>query len=253
MRWGIVFSIPAAFESDLWSLPPLSNMRRLTRSDGGPSLEACYLFDYPPQSWREWQRVATIKVQIEHRLKLCKIQEYHGSDEVQGPTYTISELGKEFPAFVKFPAPLFPKAAGEQYSHLIRHAKRLHYEGLLNIERLIAVSWWFNDVLAEIDTTSRKGHQGPRQVMVVAKRAWEYAQEHKHEWRVKLPDSERKKKLSDAAHKAAAVKRDNPKRKEAAAMRKEGKTYAEIAEYLGVSLSTAKRWLKVNNKIKKCH
>lgn len=242
MQWGIEFSIPAAYESELWSLPTPSTTRQLSRRDGNASLAVAYRFEYAPQSWKEWQRVASIKVQIANRLKRCEFEEYVQGDEIPTAVYSISELGKSFPAFVKFPQPQFPTAKGEAYRMLCRHAKRLCYEELLHVEQLIATSFRFNEI--------EGNGEGIGQTVRRAISAYKFAQEHRQEWPVKLTDSERKNALSNAGKKGAAIaagkKRNNPKRTEAETLRDQGKTYAEISEDLGVSHSTVKRWFRAS-------
>ena len=106
MRWGISFNVAATHESDLWGLPPPSQMETVQRWDGTQLINVLYHFQYTPQHRKEWQRVAGIKVQIANRIKGVEFQPYEPL-EVDGKIYTISELGKYFKAFVEFPAPFF--------------------------------------------------------------------------------------------------------------------------------------------------
>ena len=233
MQWGIAFSIPAAFESDLWGLPPPSNKRRLSRIDGKEILLIFYHFQYAPQSWKEWQWVASIKVQIERRLGSVIFEEYEGL-QVADHIYTISELGKYFKAFVAFPPPQFPLGKREAYKMLCRHAKRLHYEGLFHLEQLIATSIRFNSIDSE----------GIRQTLKRAVAAYQFALDHQDEWEVKLSDEERYEVLSESAHKAAEVKRQKsgPKMLKAKEFKNQGLSRKEIAQELGVSTRTVTRW-----------
>ncbi len=248
MKWGVTLNVPAA--SLLQRLPEPSSIKQLTRSDGGMTIQATYHFEFAPQSWREWQRVAGIKAQIKHLINQCDFSEYSG-DEVSGKLYTISELGKHFKQYIAFPKPQFPLSAGEQYSRLCRHAKRLHYEGLLYFEQLVATSWRFNEAMAEIDNKSRRGKQGFRQVMVVAKRAWEFAQTRKHEWPVKLSADELKASRDDSRRKGAAKTNGNKRGLAtingyiAKAIIDDGQSIKDAVEILGISQPTAYRNLSL--------
>ena len=107
MKWGIAFSVAATYASDLWGLPPPSQMEMVQRWDNTQMINVLYHFEYSPQSRKEWQRVAGIKVQIAMRIKGIEFQEYEPLS-FDGKVYTISELGSHFKDFVKFPAPFSP-------------------------------------------------------------------------------------------------------------------------------------------------
>jgi len=242
MRWGIAFNVAASHESDLWGLPPPSQRETVQRGDGTQMINVLYHFEYSPQSKNEWQRVAGIKVQIANRINDVKFQLYEPS-EVDGKLYTISELGRHFKAFVKFPAPFFD---GTPQAILARHAKRLYYEGLLHVEQLIFVSMWIADIAPKNETGRRPKKEGMRQIMRRAMSAYQFALDHKEDWRVKLSADQRHEVLSQSALKSAQVKRDNSKdkREYVKSLRVEGKTLSTISSLLGVSLSTIRRWLK---------
>ena len=242
MKWGISFKIPAIHETDLWGLPPPSRKETVHKWDGTKVINVLYHFQYSPQSRKEWQRVAGIKVQIANKIKGVVFHECEAS-EVEGKVYTISELGKHFKAFVKFPA---PKLEGTPQAILTRHAKRLHYEGLLHVEQLIFVSMWIADIAPKNETGRRPKKEGMRQVMRRAMSAYQFALDHKDDWRVKLSADKRHEVLSQAALKSAQVKRDNSKdkREHAKSLRADGETLSTISSLLGVSLSTIKRWIK---------
>ncbi len=237
MNWGISFSIPAVYESDLANLPPPSEMVRLQSAENGTykTINVFYHFLHNPQSWREWQRVAAIKRQIKDRVKVAEFTEYERNG-MEGIPYTVSELGEHFPAFVKFPKPLFPSVRREAYKMLCRHARRLHYEGLLFEEQLIATSIRFNGVDKE----------GFGQTIKRAKAAYRFAIEHREAWAVKLDENERRRVLSQAAKKAAAAKRANSQaaKDQAKKFEEKGLTRQQIADEIGVSKSTVKRWLR---------
>jgi len=235
MQWGISFSISASRESDLWGLPPPSQIERGQKWNGTKMIYVLYHFLYSPQSWQEWQRVAGIKKQITNRVKGVEFVNYSPLS-VDCKQYTISELGKYFKEFVKFPKPLFPSEKKESYKMLCRHAKRLHYEGLLFEEQLIAASIRFNAT----DSV------GMRQTVKRALSAYKFALDNRDEWKAKLDPESRHKVLSESALKSAQVKRDKsaPMREKAKTLRDEKMTFQQIANSIGVSISTVKRWLR---------
>lgn len=246
MAAGIAFSVKDADEPELRSLPPPTGTRRLSSREGkNKVVQVFYHFRYAPQSWKQWQHVASIKVQIAAAIPGAVFDEYAPGD-IRGPVYTVSDLGRRFGGFVKWPKPQFPSAAGEQYRMLCRHAKRLHYEGKLHLEQLIATSMRFNEGMAAITDHPKRGKQGARQVLQLAKAAHKFALAHRDGWPQKLPDDERHEVLSAAARKAAKAKRDRSatQRTEAATMRQNGEQIRAISERLGVSPATVKRWLK---------
>ena len=237
MKWGISFKIPAIYESDLLGLPPPSNIIRLSVGNGrGKSIEVFYHFIYNPQSWREWQRVAAIKSQIKKRVTQADFTEYEVT-EIQNKVYTVSELGKYFSTFVKFPKPLFPGVKREAYKMLCIHAKRLYYEGLLYEEQLIATSFRFNQT---------EDSEGIRQTIKRAKAAYYFALDHCRDWKTKLNKDDLHKALSEASNKAAESKRKNSHsaREKVKTMREKGRTLKYISNEIGVSESTVKRWIK---------
>lgn len=242
MRWGISLNIPAIHEDDLWGLPPPSKREVVQRWDNTKMIQLLYHFQHAPQSQKEWQRVAGIKVQMLSNIKDIEFLEYEPS-EVEGRVYTISELGKHFKAFVEFPMPFFE---GTPQAILTRHAKRLHYEGLLHIEQLIFASMWIKEIAPEGETGRRKKDEGIGQVMRRAKSAYKFALDHLDEWPVKLSAKERHKVLSQSALKSAQVRRDKNKdrRERAKSLRDEGKTLLEISSLLGVSRRTVSNYLK---------
>jgi len=237
MQWGISFKIPAVFESDLWGLPPPSTIERLSSTNGREVIRVLYHFQYAPQSWNEWQRVASIKVQIKHRIEAIIFDEYEPKG-INGDIYTVSSLGSHFKAFVRFPKPQYPTGKREAYKMLCRHAKRLYYEGELHLEQLIATSLRFNSI--------ESNSEGISQTIKRAKASYQFALDHCAEWPVKLSADERHKVLSKSALKAAEVKRTNSqgKRKDAIALKKQGKPLNEIAEVLDIGRTTLWRWLK---------
>jgi len=201
--------------------------------NGKDVLEVYYHFQYSPQGWKEWQRIASIKVQIEKRFERVIFKEYDAY-EVTGNIYTVSELGKHFKAFVKFPKPQFPSGRKESYKMLCRHAKRLHYKGLFHLEQLIATSIRFNSIDPE----------GIAQTVKRAISAYHFALEKRDQWKVQLSKEERHKVLSESAYKAAEVKKqkNKPKVLKAIELKKQGVLLKEIAQELEVSTRTVLRW-----------
>jgi hypothetical protein len=235
MRWGISFNIPAIHQSELWGLPPPSERETIQKWDGTQLINVLYHFQYAPQSWKEWQRVAGIKVQMQRRIKHLEFQEYD-SFSIDGKIYTVSELGQYFKDFVKFPKPMFPGQKRKAYQKLCIHAKRLHYEGLLHVEQLIATSIRFNDIDPE----------GIGQTVKRAITSHRFALDHSDKWNRKLNEDELIMAHKKGAAKTHEIRRNKsePKRVQAKNLRDDGMTFSEISSEIGVSLSTVKRWLK---------
>ena len=235
MRWGISFNLPAIHESELWGLPPPSEVRKIQKWVGTLLINVLYHFQYSPQSWKEWQRVAGIKVQMKKKINHLEFQEYDSS-AIDGKIYTVSELGQYFKDFVKFPKPMFPGQKREAYQKLCIHAKRLYYEDLLHIEQLIATSIRFNDI----------DQEGIGQTVKRAIAAHKFALAHSDAWKTKLTKDELIMAHKKGAEKSHAIRRKNsePKRNIAKNLRDGGMTFSEISSEIGVSLSTVKRWLK---------
>jgi len=234
MKWGISLRIPVTYESDLLLLPPPSYKRWLSSSCGKQTIEALYSFEYAPQSWQEWQRVASIKKQIEHRIPKVEFVEYEVSDKSIGVLYSVTELGKHFGAFIKFPKPMFPLSEDDVYQKLCWHAKRLHHQRVLFLEQLIATSLRFN----------KDNNLGISQVMKRAISVYKFAQDNKDEWNQKLSDSDLHDVLSESAKKSVCVrqaKRDE-KKQQVIKLTHDGKSISEISEILGVNRRTISRW-----------
>ncbi len=235
MRWGISFNIPAIHQSELWGLPPPSMMETMKKWDGTQLVHVLYQFQYAPQSWKEWQRIASIKAQMKEKIKHLEFQKYEPY-AVDNKIYTVSELGQYFKDFVKFPKPMFPGQKRESYKMLCRHAKKLYYEDLMYEEQLIATSIRFNEIDPE----------GIGQTVKRALSAYTFAKEHCNEWASKLTAQE-----LVLAHKKGAAKTHQIRREKSAlninrakSLRKDGMTYQAIANKVNVSLSTVKRWFK---------
>ena len=220
------------FDSELWGLPPPSSKRWLRRYDGKKVLEVLYHFEHNPQSWREWQRVASIKIQIRKKIPHVEFCEYEPNEYIQR-TYTVAELGEHFPEFIKFYKPLYPAGKSEFMRSLTIYAKRLHYEDQLHYEALLAMSLHFNSK-GGYGYSFRELNRKARAVMEL----------DKSKWRVKLNDDELKKAHARGGLIAVAKKRErfNAKRDEAAELRKSGLILKDIAEKLQVSIATVKRW-----------
>jgi hypothetical protein len=186
--------------------------------------------------------VAGIKVQIQNRFKEAVFDGYE-PNEVTGIVYTVSELGRHFKDFVKFPA---PPSDGTVNMILTRHAKRLHYYGLLHVEQLIFASMWIAETPPKDEQARRPRKEGLRQIVKRAMSAYQFALDHREEWAIKLSDDKRHEVLSNAAMKSAEVRsaKSKDKRESAKSLRAEGMTFSLISKELGVSLITVKRWAK---------
>ncbi len=232
MQWGISFRVGSDFDIERWGLPPPSNRRWLTRMDGTKSLSILYHFQYAPQSWKEWQRVASIKVQIKKKIKCAEFEDYDPY-EITGRVYTIAELGKSFTEYVKYQKPLYPKDKSEFMRSLTLYCQRLHYEQQLHFEAVMAMALHFN---------SQCGFgNSHREVM---KKAGSMFNLDMSEWKVKLNDEQLKQAHSQGGTKRAEQVRAKfkTKREEALILRADGMILKDIATKLEVSLITVKRW-----------
>lgn len=249
MRWGIVFDIPATFNQDLWPLPPPSKMDRWQRWDGTKMINVVYHFKHNPQTWKEWQIVASVKVQLKNCIRGIEFREYEDT-EIDGSIYTVGELSAHFKDFVAFPESFI---AGTAYKTLCIYAKRLHYEDKLSVEKLISTSLWLSDshknIESQISDKQKKRRrpmvEGFHQCIKRAFSAYKFAEVHKDDWKQKLAPGVRHRILSESAFKSAEVKRAKclGKRERAKEMKSYKKTYQEIADILGVSSRTIKRWV----------
>ncbi len=252
MRWGIAFDIPATFNQDLWPLPPPSKTEQWKKMDNTKMIRVLYHFLYNPQTWKEWQRVASIKMQMKQKVRGIQFLEYqeHSFDH-DSRLYDIAELGAFFKDYVKFPDSFI---AGTAYKTLCIYAKRLHYEDLLSIEKLISTSLWLSDFHEELKDHSivnqkkkrRPMVEGFRQCIKRAFAAYAFSLSHKDEWPQKLDPIKRHSVLRENALRSTAIKREKSleKRELAKELKMLGKTHAQIAEIIGVSVSTVKRWMK---------
>jgi DNA invertase Pin-like site-specific DNA recombinase len=78
--------------------------------------------------------------------------------------------------------------------------------------------------------------------------AYQFALDHCEAWPVKLKADERRRALSEAAGRSAAAKRKSSQaaRDRAEKLKDEGWTVQAIADEIGVSKSTVKRWQRVH-------
>ena len=232
MQWGITLNIKSDFDRSLWSLPPPSAKRWLSKIDGTKTLQVLYHFQYTPQSWREWQRIASIKIQMMELVPHLTFSEYEAFDEVNR-VYTISELGRYFPKFIKYHKPLYPSDRDGFMRSLTLYCQRLHYERQLHVEALIAIAFHFNSK-CNLCYSHRE----------IMKKAKSVMQLDRSSWRVKLSDEA----LLHAHKKGADITNDKKrhvsqlKRDEAMRLRNEGMLLKDIAIRIGVSLVTVKRW-----------
>ncbi len=233
MQWGISFRVGSDFDIERWGLPPPSNRRWLTRMDGTKSLSILYHFQYAPQSWKEWQRVASIKVQIKKKIKCAEFEDYDPY-EITGHVCTIAELGKRFTEYVNYQKPLYPKDKSEFMRSLTIYAMRLHYEETLHYEAVMAMAIHFNSK-CKLDYSFREINRKTRAVFEL----------DRSEWKVKLSSVELKKAHRKGNAISSQKMRDKAKHKrdEAISLRAKGKTLNAISETLGVSLSTVRRYV----------
>jgi len=233
MQWGISLNVTSDFDRTLWSLPPPSKTRWLTKMDGTKTLQVLYHFQYMPQSWREWQHISSIKVQMKQLIPHLTFDEYECVDEVDR-VYTISELGKCFNEFIKYHKPLYPSDKSEFMRSLTLYAKRLHYEKQLHFEAVTAIALHFNS----------KGGYGYsfREINRKARAIFELDMS---EWKVKLSKSELKEAHKRGNQISSQKMRDKSKAKrdEAMKLKAKGKTLNAISKILNVSLSTVRRYV----------
>jgi len=232
MNWGITLNIKSDFDKSLWSLPPPSATRWLSKMDNTKTLEVLYHFQYMPQSWREWQHIASIKIQMVELVPHLIFSEYEAFDEVER-VYTITELGKYFPKFIKYHKPLYPSDKSEFMRCLTYYCQRLHYEKRLHVEALIAIAFHFNTKCG-LDYSHRE----------VVKKAKSVMQMDRSEWRVKLSDKELHKVKSSNGKKRVQQKREEfeAKKIKAQLLRDDGMLLKDIATHVGVSIRTVKSW-----------
>lgn len=232
MQTGITLRVKSDFDRTLWSLPPPSSVRWLSSLKYGKTLEILYHFQHNPQSWREWQRVASIKIQIKQILPLVEFEEYNPPDEVE-KVYTVAELGKHFPQFIKFHKPLYPNGKDRFMRSLTLYCQRLYYEDRLHYEALLAIALHFNDK-GRYGYSFRELNRKAKAVMML----------NRSKWKVKLKSEELKEANKRGANITNEIKRQKnaTKRNEALRLRADGKTLNDIATMLEVSLSTVKRW-----------
>jgi len=233
MQWGITLKIVSDFDKCLTLLPPSSSERWLSQTIGASILELSYHFQYAPQSWREWQRVSSIKVQIQKLLPNVVFKDYTAVDEVQ-KVYTISELGKYFPDFVRYQKPLYPSGKNEFMSSLTKYTIRLHYEKQLHHEAVVAMALHFNSKCG-LDYSFRELNRKVKAILKL----------DRSDWKVKLSKDELRKAHERGNEISSQKMRDNSKRKrdEAIRLRADGKTLNAISQILNISLSTVRRYL----------
>jgi len=232
MQWGLSLKVASDFDSELWGLPPPSETRWLSHLDGTKTLNILYHFEYNPQSWREWQRVASIKIQILNRIPHAKFEEYNPPDEVHR-VYTVAELGKHFPKFIKYHKPLYPSDKSQFMSSLTLYCQRLHYEEQLHYEAVLAMALHFNSKCG-LEYSHREVMKKAKSVMKI----------DRDEWKVKLSADELQQSHARGGKKRVQQKRElfQAKRDEALKLRADGMLLKDIANKLEVSIVTVKRW-----------
>ena len=233
MQWGISLRVVSDFDRALWSLPPPSAIRWLSKMDGTKTLQVLYHFTYTPQSWREWQRVASIKIQMQELIPHVEFNEYVLFDEVER-VYTIAEMGKYFTKFVKYQKPLFPSGKNEFMRSLTIYAKRLYYEKMLHFEAVMAMALHFNSKCG-LDYSFRELNRKARAIFEL----------DKNEWKIKLSDAELKEAHKRGNEISSQKMRDKSKniKDEAIKLKADGKNLKDISNSLCISLSTVRRYI----------
>jgi len=232
MQLGISLNLVSDFDKSLWSLPPPSAIRWLSKMDGTKILQVLYHFQYMPQSWREWQRIASIKIQMKELIPQLTFNEYESPDAVER-VYTISELGKHFSKFVKFHRPLYPHSKDEYMRSLTYYCQRLYYERQFHYEAIVAMALHFNST-CEFGYSHREVMRKAKSMLML----------NTDRWKVKLNKDELQKAHSKGGLIAVEKKREKfqTKRDEALKLRESGNTLKQISEALDVSIITVKRW-----------
>ncbi len=153
MQWGIGFKIPYEDEPLLVNFPE-PTVRDRYRDMNGESkyVTIKYLFRFPPQGWKEMQRLASIKVEMQKLISSIIFLEEDVSlsvsdDDEIGKIYTISELGRFFRGFIRYPKPWYPHEKDEYMSRLAIYAKTLYREGLFHFESVLAMAMHFNHLI----------------------------------------------------------------------------------------------------------
>ena len=233
MQWGISLRVVSDFDRVLWSLPPPSAIRWLSKMDGTKTLQVLYHFTYTPQSWREWQRVASIKIQMQELIPQIEFNEYVLFDEVER-VYTIAEMGKYFTKFVKYQKPLFPSGKNEFMRSLTIYAMRLHYESMLHFEAVMGMALHFNSKCG-LDYSFRELNRKARAIFEL----------DKNEWKIRLSHAELKEAHKRGNEISSQIMRDKSKsiKDEAIELKADGKTLNAISQVLDVSLSTVRRYV----------
>ena len=184
MRWGIAFKLEVTSEHLLTHFPdPTAKVRFQNRTGLSNHICVYYLFDYAPQSFRELQQVAGIKEQMSKYLPLEFIEDMEidiAPDET-GSNWKISELGKYFNKYIKFPTPLYPQHKDEFMKNLTLYAQKLYYQHRLFPESILAMAIHFNKNMKE--KFNRKELQ---------RKAYSIMQLDRSDWKLRLSEVELK-------------------------------------------------------------
>jgi hypothetical protein len=230
--WGIRLNVTSDFDSTLLSLPPPSATRWLSKMDSTKTLQVLYHFQYMPQSWKEWQRIATIKIQMKELIPHIIFKEYEVVDGIER-VYAITELGEYFTKFVKYQKPLYPSSKDEFMRSLALYAIRLYYEEQFYLESVLAMALHFNSK-CDFGFTYRKLFAKTKSILML----------NKENWKVKLSDDElrdayRRRNILIAKQKQ---ERSKPIKDKAILLRSQGHTLKSMSELLGVSISSVRRY-----------
>ncbi|MFK5937077.1 MAG: hypothetical protein QM497_01660 [Sulfurimonas sp.] len=232
MQSGLSLKVVSDFDSALYGLPPPSLKRWLSDIHGKKTLHLLYHFLYAPQSWREWQRVASIKYQIQERIPSVKFDEFDYMEGIER-SYTISDLGKHFSKFVKYHKPLYPLGKDEFMSNLTKYAMRLYYDNKLFYESVLAMAIHFN-TKCKFEYSFRELNSKVKAILKL----------NRDEWKVKLKKEDLQKAHSKGGLIAVNKKREKFEllKEDGLKLRENGMTLQKIADDLKVSLRTVKSW-----------
>lgn len=238
--WRILFS---ASGTDLRAIPPPS---ATIETDSGIVVFE-YGFRNMPKTWYEFQTIGKIKCIIAQRTdaKIMNIQEYSrmmmGSVHSEYRTYSTRELFTLLDSDVCYPQFLDLRQAF--LGSLTGYAKRLVYEGLYSLEKLISTALWYHEA-----TTGRPLNDADRK-RIITKQAWKVHALIQEEWeniptKLGADELERSRIASRSKGGLSRSAAYQEKRDTAAVMLADGKSNKVIADALGVSARTVINWKK---------
>jgi len=156
VQWGIGFKIPYEDEPLLVNFPePTVRVRYRNMNGDSNFVTIKYLFRYPPQGWKEMQRLASIKIKMKKLIPSIIFLEEDVSlsvsdDDEIGKIYIISELGQFFRDYLRYPTPWYPEGKDDYMSKLAIYAKNLYRYDLFHFESVLAMAMHFNQLLGRV-------------------------------------------------------------------------------------------------------